>query len=102
MAFRLLTGAVTPRLLFVSSEGRVPREYQRYSHRAGGGTGRGVKVGIDAAITAKHQVAVRETAADGSVSTQRFAVSPTLAGLSVLSTRLARCPGVVAVAEPTS
>ena len=52
-----------------------------------------VKVGIDAAITAKHQVAVRETAADGSVSTQRFAVSPTLAGLEVLSTRLARYPG---------
>ena len=61
-----------------------------------------VKIGIDAAITAKHQVAVRETAADGSVTTQRFAVSPTLAGLEVLSTRLARYPGAVAVAEPTS
>jgi hypothetical protein len=36
------------------------------------------------------------------VSTQRFALSPTLAGWSVLSTQLARYPGAVAVVEPTS
>jgi transposase len=61
-----------------------------------------VSVGIDAAITAKHHVSVRETTADGAVSMRRFAVAPTLAGLSQLSRRLARYPGVVAVAEPTS
>ena len=61
-----------------------------------------VQVGIDAAITAKHQIAVRETAADGSVVTQRFVAAPTLAGLTSLSQRLAKYPGVVAVAEPTS
>jgi len=61
-----------------------------------------VSVGIDAAITAKHHVSVRETNADGSVSMHRFVVPPTLTGLSQLSRRLARYPGVVAVAEPTS
>jgi transposase len=61
-----------------------------------------VSVGIDAAITAKHHVAVRETAVDGSVTMRRFVVPPTLAGLSQLTRRLARYPGVVAVAEPTS
>src|SRR4051794_9863545 len=38
----------------------------------------------------------------GRVSTDRFRVQPTLAGLRMLSGRLARTPGVVAVAEPTS
>ena len=61
-----------------------------------------VRVGIDAAITAKHHVSIRETTADDAVSMQRFVVPPTLTGLSQLSRRLARYPGVVAVAEPTS
>ena len=61
-----------------------------------------VSVGIDAAVTAKHHVAVRETDADGSVSMHRFVVPPTLTGLSQLTRRLSRYPGVVAVAEPTS
>ena len=61
-----------------------------------------VSVGIDAAITAKHHVAVRETAVDGSVTKRRFVVPPTLAGLSQLTRRVARSSGVVAVAEPTS
>src|SRR6478736_680504 len=62
----------------------------------------GVSVGIDAAIAEKHHVSVRETTADGAVSMHRFVVPPTLTGLSQLSRRLARYPGVVAVAEPTS
>ena len=61
-----------------------------------------VSVGIDAAITAKHHVSVRETVRANSTIRSRFAVPPTLTGLSQLSRRLARYPGVVAVAEPTS
>jgi transposase len=61
-----------------------------------------VQVGIDAAITSNHQVCVRQCGADGAVATSRFTVSPTLAGLSALTARLADYPGVVAVAEPTS
>ncbi|MDQ4105073.1 MAG: transposase [Actinomycetota bacterium] len=61
-----------------------------------------VQVGIDAAITSNHHVCVRQVGADGAVVTSRFVVSPTLAGLSTLTTRLAGYPGVVAVTEPTS
>lgn len=61
-----------------------------------------VQVGIDAAITANHHVCVRQVGADGAVVTSRFLVPPTLAGLGLLTRRLADYPGVVAVAEPTS
>jgi Transposase len=62
----------------------------------------GVLVGIDAAITANHSVAVRRIDGQGSVVTTRFVVAPTLAGLGLLTRRLSAYPGVVAVAEPTS
>lgn len=61
-----------------------------------------VQVGIDAAITANHQVAVRRIGADGAAVTTRFLVPPTLSGLARLTRRLAECPGAVAVVEPTS
>ena len=64
--------------------------------------GLGVQVGIDAAITSNHHVCVRAHSGDGVVTTCRFTVAPTLAGLSMLTKRLADYPGVVAVAEPTS
>ena len=61
-----------------------------------------VRVGIDAAVVAQHEVCIRATDAQGRVRTDRFRVQPTLAGLRSLSNRLAEMPGVVAVAEPTS
>lgn len=62
-----------------------------------------VQVGIDAAITARHAVAVRRVAESGAVATSRFSVPPTLSGLAALTRRLAGGPApVVAVAEPTS
>jgi transposase len=61
-----------------------------------------VRVGIDAAIVAQHEVCVRATDVDGRVRTERFHVQPTLAGLRSLTGRLAQMPGVIAVAEPTS
>ena len=61
-----------------------------------------VRVGIDAAVVAQHEVCVRATDAQGRVRIERFRVQPTLAGLRSLSSRLAEMPGVVAVAEPTS
>ncbi len=61
-----------------------------------------VQVGIDAAIVANHSVCLRSTAVDGTVTTRRFTVPPTLAGLAGLSTRLAEYPQVQAVVEPTS
>ena len=61
-----------------------------------------MQVGIDAAVTAKHQIAVRETAADGSVVIHRFFAAPTLAGLRSLTQRRAEYSGLVAVAEPMS
>lgn len=61
-----------------------------------------VRVGIDAAIVAQHEVCIRAIDAQGRVRTDRFRVQPTLAGLRSLSNRLAETPGVVAVAEPTS
>lgn len=61
-----------------------------------------VQVGIDAAITALHQVCVREVAVDGSVRVQRFRVPPTLAGLDRLTERLSAYPQAAVTAEPTS
>lgn len=59
-------------------------------------------VGIDAAIVADHHVCVRGVDAAGMVSTSRFRVSPTLAGLRQLTARLQALPDPVVVAEPTS
>jgi transposase len=61
-----------------------------------------VRVGIDAAVVAQHEVCIRTTEADGRVKTDRFRVQPTLTGLRSLAGRLAETPGVLAVAEPTS
>ena len=61
-----------------------------------------VRVGIDAAVVAQHEVCIRTTEADGRVRTDRFRVQPTLTGLRSLTDRLAETPGVLAVAEPTS
>ena len=61
-----------------------------------------VRVGIDAAVVAQHEVCLRVTEADGRVRMDRFRVPPTLAGLRSLTDRLAVTPGVMAVAEPTS
>jgi len=61
-----------------------------------------VRVGIDAAVVAQHEVCLRVIEADGRVRTDRFRVPPTLAGLRSLTDRLAQTPGVMAVAEPTS
>lgn len=56
-------------------------------------------VGIDAAITARHHVAVRS---DGAETTKRFSVEPTLAGLRTLTDRLVGYDNIDAVVEPTS
>jgi hypothetical protein len=40
-----------------------------------------VRVGIDAAIVAQHEVCIQATDAQGRVRTDRFRVQPTLAGL---------------------
>jgi len=59
--------------------------------------------GIDAAITARHHIAVREFFDDGTEHLSRFTVDLTLAGLERLSARLAAVPApVTAVVEPTS
>ncbi|MET3143562.1 UNVERIFIED_ORG: hypothetical protein ABIB13_003299 [Arthrobacter sp. UYEF2] len=59
--------------------------------------------GIDAAITARHHIAVREFFDDGTEHLSRFTVDPTLAGLERLSQRLAAVPApLTAVVEPTS
>ena len=44
-----------------------------------------VRVGIDAAIVAQHEVSIRATDVQGRVRTDRFRVQPTLAGLRSLS-----------------
>jgi transposase len=62
----------------------------------------GAHIGIDAAITAHHHVCVRQLDLRGVAVTSEFSVPPTLAGLSMLTSRLAEYPGAVAVAEPTS
>ncbi|WP_313674692.1 hypothetical protein [Mycolicibacterium sp.] len=56
-------------------------------------------MGIDAAITARHHVAVRS---DGGETTKRFSVEPTLAGLRTLTDRLIGYDNIDAVVEPTS
>jgi hypothetical protein len=61
-----------------------------------------VQVGIDAAVVANHHVCVRMIGVDGQERIERFLAAPTLAGLALLTRRLAPYPGVVAVAEPTS
>jgi Transposase len=61
-----------------------------------------VQIGIDAAITANHHVCVRRLDPGGTPVISRFSVPPTLAGLSMLTSRLAEHPGAIAVAEPTS
>jgi transposase len=61
-----------------------------------------VQIGIDAGIVAQHHVCVRQTDAQGRVSTHQFRVQPTLAGLTALAKQLQAYPGAIAVAEPTS
>ena len=55
-----------------------------------------VSIGIDAAVVAPHQIAIR-----GEVE-EDFTVSPTLAGLATLTERLERYAGSMVVAEPTA
>ena len=55
-----------------------------------------VSIGLDAAIVANHQVAVR-----GPGVREDFKVAPTLAGLATLTERLERFAGSLVVAEPT-
>lgn len=59
-------------------------------------TNRRVSIGIDAAVVAAHQVAVRGATRDD------FKVRPTLAGLRELSARLRPYAGALVVAEPTA
>lgn len=58
---------------------------------------RSVTIGIDAAVVADHQVAVR-----GPDVAEDFKVSPTLSGLTRLSKRLSPYAGSLVVAEPTA
>jgi hypothetical protein len=55
-----------------------------------------VSIGLDAAIVAAHQVAIR-----GPGIGEDFKVAPTLAGLARLSERLTPYAGSMVVAEPT-
>jgi transposase len=59
-----------------------------------------VTVGIDAAVVANHQVAIRGSTG-GEVIAEEFAVPPRLAGLEKLTGRLSEYPGALVVAEPT-
>jgi hypothetical protein len=76
--------------------------------RGGSGFRLGVRLvravaGIDAAVTARHHIAVREFYEDGTEHLSRFTVHLTLAGLERLSQRQAAVPAPVrAVVEPTS
>jgi transposase len=54
------------------------------------------RIGIDTAVVADHRVAVRSTA-----PAEDFAVPPTLAGMAMLTRRLAEHAPALAVAEPT-
>jgi transposase len=56
-----------------------------------------VSIGIDAAVVADHQVAIR-----GQGVVENFKVAPTLAGLARLRERLAPFAGSLVVAEPTA
>jgi hypothetical protein len=53
-----------------------------------------VTVGIDAAVVANHQVAIRGST-DGEVMAENFSVSPRLAGLEKLTDRLSEYPGAL-------
>jgi transposase len=65
--------------------------------------GSGVAVGLDAAVVANHHVIVRRPCPGGAGDVvANFTVPPTLAGMDVLSKRLALHGPVMAVAEPTS
>ena len=55
-----------------------------------------VSIGIDAAVVAAHQVAIRGEVRDD------FRVQPTLAGLAQLTERLSGYAGAMVVAEPTA
>ena len=55
-----------------------------------------VSIGIDAAVVAVHQIAIRGEVRDD------FRVLPTLAGLATLTERLAPHAGALVVAEPTA
>jgi transposase len=59
--------------------------------------GSGVSIGIDAAVVADHQVAIR-----GPGIRDDFRVAPTLAGLARLSERLSPYAGSLVIAEPTA
>ena len=52
-----------------------------------------VRVGIDAAVVAQHEVCLRVIEADGRVRTDRFRVQPTLAGLADLEDSAGRDAG---------
>ena len=62
-----------------------------------------VAIGIDAAVGANHRIVVRrpEAGRAGEV-VEDFVAPPTLAGMDTLTKRLAKWPGALAVAEPTS
>ena len=74
-----------------NNDNRLPVEGPRRSERN--------LVGIDAAITARHHVAVRD---DGAETPKRFSVEPTLGGLRTLTDRLVGYDNIDAVVEPTS
>jgi hypothetical protein len=57
---------------------------------------RTVSIGIDAAVVAAHQVAIR-----GEGVREDFRVPPTLAGMAALTERLRPFAGSLVVAEPT-
>jgi transposase len=63
----------------------------------------GVAVGLDAAVVANHHVIVRQPSPGGPGKVvANFVAAPTLAGMDMLSKRLAPFAPVMAVAEPTS
>ncbi|MGH9105010.1 MAG: IS110 family transposase [Acidimicrobiales bacterium] len=65
--------------------------------------GSSVAIGIDAAVVANHHIVVRrpEAGRSGEV-VDDFVAAPTLSGMDGLTKRLAKWPGAIAVAEPTS
>jgi transposase len=65
--------------------------------------GSAVAIGIDAAVVAHHHIVVRrpDPGRSGEVIDE-FTAGPTLGGLDGLAKRLAKWPGALAVAEPTS
>ncbi|MHB1989012.1 MAG: IS110 family transposase [Acidimicrobiales bacterium] len=62
-----------------------------------------VAIGIDAAVVANHHVVICRRGMRGTgEAVEDFVVAPTLAGMEILTKRMSRSPGVMAVAEPTS